>query len=46
MTRFSYRRVKALHLEVEPHRRAAQALYQQDGFEDHERHLMTKRLGP
>jgi ribosomal protein S18 acetylase RimI-like enzyme len=37
-------RVRALHLEVEPHRKCAQRLYREAGFEDHERHLMTKLL--
>jgi ribosomal protein S18 acetylase RimI-like enzyme len=36
--------VRALHLEVEPHRKRAQLLYREAGFEDHERHLMTKLL--
>ncbi|MDX1374316.1 MAG: GNAT family N-acetyltransferase [Burkholderiales bacterium] len=36
--------VRALHLEVEPHRAAALALYRRGGFEVHGRHLMTKRL--
>lgn len=35
---------KALHLEVEPHRRAALELYLEAGYENHARHLMTKRL--
>jgi len=37
--------VHALHLEVERHNLAAQELYRQSGFEDHERFLMSKRLG-
>lgn len=36
--------VNALHLEVERHREKAQKLYRLVGFEDHERHLMTKCL--
>lgn len=36
--------VKALHLEVERHRAAAQALYRRVGFVPHDRHLMTKWL--
>ena len=36
--------VHALHLEVEQHRAAARALYPSDGFEEHDRHLMTKLL--
>jgi GNAT superfamily N-acetyltransferase len=38
--------VHALHLEVERHNLAAQQLYRQSGFEDHERYLMSKWLGP
>lgn len=34
--------VKALHLEVERHRRPALELYRQLGFESHDRWLMTK----
>lgn len=40
------RGVRALHLEVELHRDRAFDLYRQNGFEDHERRLMTKRLAP
>jgi GNAT superfamily N-acetyltransferase len=36
--------VRALHLEVEPHRKRAQMVYREAGFEDHDRHLMTKLL--
>lgn len=36
--------VKALHLEVERHRRSAIELYHQLGFESHDRHLMTRLL--
>lgn len=36
--------VRALHLEVEPGRRAAQALYRKAGFVDQGRRLMTRRL--
>lgn len=36
--------VRALHLEVERDKEAAQALYRKQGFVDHERYLMTKRL--
>ena len=38
------RGVRALHLEVEPHRTSAFELYRASGFEDHDRRLMTKRL--
>lgn len=34
--------VHALHLEVEPHNTAALRLYQQVGFQDHQRQLMTR----
>jgi GNAT superfamily N-acetyltransferase len=37
--------VRALHLEVEPGKPAARALYRQRGFVDHARTLMTKHLG-
>jgi ribosomal protein S18 acetylase RimI-like enzyme len=37
--------VRALHLEVERGKEAVQALYHRLGFEDHDRVLMTKRLG-
>ena len=36
--------VKALHLEVESHRTSALRLYEQAGFEHHNRHLMTKMV--
>ena len=36
--------VKALHLEVERHRQSAYELYRRTGFDDHDRHLMTKLL--
>ena len=36
--------VRAVHLEVEPHRERARKLYRQTGFEDHARSLMTKRI--
>ncbi|MEW6127861.1 MAG: GNAT family N-acetyltransferase [Acidobacteriota bacterium] len=36
--------VQALHLEVERENIAAQKLYKQFGFQDHDRYLMTKRL--
>jgi ribosomal protein S18 acetylase RimI-like enzyme len=38
--------VRALHLEVERSKAAAQALYRRWGFADHDRCLMTKRLDP
>lgn len=38
------RGVRALHLEVEPHREQALALYRSRGFIDHDRHLMTKQI--
>jgi GNAT superfamily N-acetyltransferase len=38
------RGVKALHLEVERHREAAFELYRRNGFEAHDRYLMTKML--
>ncbi len=37
--------VHALHLEVERHNLAAQELYRQFGFEDHDRYLLSKWLG-
>lgn len=37
--------VHALHLEVERHNTAAQQLYRQFGFEDHDRFLFSKWLG-
>jgi ribosomal protein S18 acetylase RimI-like enzyme len=37
--------VHALHLEVERHNVAAQQLYRQSGFEDHDRLLLSKWLG-
>jgi len=37
--------VTALHLEVERHRGAAREIYLRAGFEEHDRHLMTKMLG-
>lgn len=37
--------VHALHLEVERHNTAAQQLYRQSGFEDHDRFLFSKWLG-
>ena len=36
--------VRALHLEVEPHRTAAASLYASVGFTESPRRLMTKRL--
>jgi GNAT superfamily N-acetyltransferase len=36
--------VLALHLEVEHQNARAQAVYRQFGFQDHDRHLMTKWL--
>ncbi len=36
--------VKALHLEVERHRKTAQDIYRSNGFKDNDRHLMTKWL--
>lgn len=36
--------VQALHLEVERHRKKALALYRRNGFAEHDRFLMTKRL--
>jgi len=36
--------VRALHLEVEPAKDRALALYRTSGFTDHGRRLMTKRL--
>ncbi|HEU5198860.1 MAG TPA: GNAT family N-acetyltransferase [Ktedonobacterales bacterium] len=36
--------VHALHLEVERHNTAAQQLYRQSGFEDHDRFLLSKWL--
>jgi ribosomal protein S18 acetylase RimI-like enzyme len=38
--------VRALHLEVGRENTGAQALYRVEGFVDHDRHLMTKRIGP
>lgn len=38
--------VNALHLEVETGKEAARGLYENVGFERHERHLMTKWLNP
>ena len=37
--------VHALHLEVKRHNAAAQRLYRQSGFEDHDRFLFSKWLG-
>lgn len=37
--------VRALHLEVEHQNTRAQAVYRQFGFQNHERHLLTKWLG-
>lgn len=37
--------VQALHLEVERVNTAAQALYRRLGFHDHDRYLMTRRMG-
>jgi hypothetical protein len=37
--------VRALHLEVERSKESALGLYSSVGFEDHDRCLMTKRLG-
>jgi ribosomal protein S18 acetylase RimI-like enzyme len=34
--------VHALHLEVERHNTAAQAVYRRAGFKDHDRYLLTK----
>jgi ribosomal protein S18 acetylase RimI-like enzyme len=36
--------VRAIHLEVEPHKTEAVRLYRSSGFLDHRRHLMTKWL--
>jgi ribosomal protein S18 acetylase RimI-like enzyme len=36
--------VQALHLEVDPGNDPALELYRRTGYEDHRRHLMTKRL--
>jgi ribosomal protein S18 acetylase RimI-like enzyme len=36
--------IQALHLEVDHTNPRAHALYRRAGFEDHERHLMTRRL--
>jgi len=36
--------VQALHLEVDPGNDPAHELYRRSGYEDHKRHLMTKRL--
>ncbi|HEX8557771.1 MAG TPA: GNAT family N-acetyltransferase [Pyrinomonadaceae bacterium] len=38
------RGVRALHLEVDHSNPRAHALYRKSGFQDHERHLMTRRL--
>lgn len=38
------RGVRAIHLEIEHHRTRALELYRANGFEDHDRRLMTKRL--
>jgi GNAT superfamily N-acetyltransferase len=38
--------VRALHLEVEKDNVPAAELYRKNGFEDHDRRLMTKRLAP
>lgn len=38
--------VNALHLEVEHKNLKAQRVYQKNGYEEHERHLMTKWLSP
>jgi ribosomal protein S18 acetylase RimI-like enzyme len=40
------RGVMALHLEVERHRDRAFGLYLKQGFESHDRHLLTKWLAP
>jgi GNAT superfamily N-acetyltransferase len=37
--------IHALHLEVEHVNARARALYERSGYEAHERHLMTKKLG-
>lgn len=37
--------VRALHLEVERENPKAQELYRRSGYSDHDRYLMTKRLG-
>lgn len=39
------RGVSALHLEVERANLPAQELYRRSGFRDHDRYLLTKRLG-
>jgi ribosomal protein S18 acetylase RimI-like enzyme len=36
----------AIHLEVERKNARAQALYRSMGYEDHDRYLMTRQLGP
>jgi len=36
--------VQALHLEVDPGNDPALELYRRAGYQDHQRHLMTKRL--
>jgi GNAT superfamily N-acetyltransferase len=36
--------VNALHLEVERGNKAGQGLYRKQGYEDHDRYLMTKRI--
>jgi len=38
--------VNALHLEVERANTSAQAVYRKFGFEEHDRYLMTKWIGP
>lgn len=38
--------VRALHLEVERDNERALRVYREQGFEDHDRFLMTKRLDP
>jgi ribosomal protein S18 acetylase RimI-like enzyme len=37
--------VRALHLEVERANSRAQSLYRKQGFADHDRYLMTRRIG-
>lgn len=37
--------VHALHLEVERANTTAQAVYRKSGFQDHDRYLLTKRVG-
>lgn len=36
--------VRALHLEVDRPNMTAQRLYRREGFEDHDRYLMTRRI--